>query len=332
MGKIIFAKPKDYEEIQRFLENAYGHSYNYFSENYPAVWNKETTDYRHIYPIREKGDIVSLVRLFPLNLVLGKTRVKVAGIGGIATSPSVRNKGYMNQLMEHAIAKMKEENFPVSILWGDRHRYRTFGYENAGKTWNFTVNRRGLHKAGVKPVFPQRYSGQKDLLVKIIAAYEKNHYRKTRTKKEYALLYRKRGLLLFSADDGNDFGYLALSGEYGLNGCLEFGGSIPTVMGIAGYAMEHFNLSSLNFFFPEKSIIPGSILQAASAWNITSSAMLKIVDLQKTVSLFAAQSGKEKIPDVASLKTHAETEQVPALFGTLSESPFNIFLWPLDRV
>ena len=332
MKKILGAEPKDYEEIQRFLEDAYGHSYNAFPDRYPMVWQKETTDYRHIYLIREEERIVSLVRLFPLNLILGPVSIKTAGIGGVATSPSVRGKGYMNQLIEHAIARMKEEDFPVSILGGNRHRYQTFGYENAGKTINLTVNRRGLHKTGVKPVFPQRYSGEKNTLVKIIDAYEKNHYRKVRTKEEHALLYQKPGLLLFSAGEEKKFGYLALSGEFGRNGCVEFGGCAPTILGIAAYLMERFSLSSLNFSFPEKSVIPETVLQAASGWNITSSVMLKIVDLKKTVSLFAPQSEKGKIPNIASLKTLPETEQVSALFGVFSESPFNIFIWPLDLI
>ncbi|MFH2067848.1 MAG: GNAT family N-acetyltransferase [Candidatus Omnitrophota bacterium] len=332
MEKIVGAETKDYEEIQRFLEDAYGHSRNFFPNTYPAVWQGDTTNYQHVCLIRDEGKIVSLVRLFPLDLALGPVSVKVAGIGSVSTSPSVRGKGLMNRLMEHAIARMKEESFPISILGGDRHRYQAFGYENAGKTLNFTINQRGLRKTGVKPVFPQRYSGQEGLLVKIIAAYEKNYYRKIRTKEEYALLYQKPGLLLFSAGEDTDFGYLALSGESGRNGCVEFGGSARTIMGIAGYVMERFSLSSLTFFFPEKSVIPEPILQTASEWNITSSTMLKIVDPEKTVYLFAPQSEKGKIPDSASLKTLTEVEQVSALFGTLSESPFNIFIWPLDRI
>lgn len=332
MGEMVCAKMEDYEKIQRFLEDAYGHSYNLFPNAYPMVWRKETTDYRHIYLIREEKRIVSLVRFFPLDLILGPVSVKVAGIGGVSTLPSARGKGYMNQLMKHAVARMKEEGFPVSILWGDRHRYQTFGYENAGKTLNLTITQRGLHKAGVKPVFPQRYFGQEDLLVKIIAAYEKNPYRKIRAKKEYTLLYQKPGLLLFSAGDDKNFGYLALSGESGRNGCVEFGGSAPTILEIAGYVMERFGLFSLNFFFPEKSVIPEPILQAASEWTMTSSGMVKIVELEKTLSLFTAQSEKGKIPDIASLKTLTETEQTSVLFGTLSESPFNIFFWPLDHI
>ena len=332
MKNILNAKPEDYENIQRFLEDAYGHSYRAFSNTYPTVWRKETTDYKHIYFIREERKIVSLVRLFPLDLALGPVSIKAAGIGGVATSPSVRGKGYMNQLMEHAIARMKEEGFPISILGGDRHRYQTFGYENAGKTLNLAITQRGLRKAGVKPVFPQRYSGEEGILAKVIAAYEKNRYRKARTKEEYVLLYQKPGLLLFSAGEDGGFGYLALSGEFGGKGCVEFGGSALTVLGIAGYVMERFGLSSLNLFFPEKSVIPEPILQAASEWNIASSVMLKIVDLKKTVSLFAPQSEKGKIPDIAFLKALPETEQAAALFGTFPESPFNIFLWPLDLI
>jgi len=332
LEKILSAEPKDYEEIQRFLEDAYGHSYNYFPNAYPTVWRKETTDYRHTYLIREEKKIVSLVRLFPLDLILGPISVKAAGIGGVASSPSARGKGYMNQLMKYAAARMKEEGFPISVLGGDRHRYQAFGYENAGKTLNLTITQRGFRKAGLKSIIPERYQGEKDLLTKIITSYENHPYRKVRTKEEYVSLYQKPGLLLFCADNGCDFGYLVLSDKSGRNSCVEFGGNSVTILGIAGYAMERFGLSSLNFFFPEKSIIPEPILQAASEWNITSSTMLKIVDLENTVSLFTAQSEKGKIPDIYSLKTLTETEQVSALFGTFPGSPFNIFLWPLDHI
>ena len=113
---------------------------------------------------------------------------------------------------------------------------------------------------------------------------------------------------------------------------MEFGGCGSTILGIAAYLMERFSLPSLNFFFPEKSALPEQILQAASGWTINSSEMIKIVDLEKTVSLFAPQSEKEKIPDITSLKALPETERVAALFGALSESPFNIFIWPLDLI
>ncbi|MFH0796123.1 MAG: GNAT family N-acetyltransferase [Candidatus Omnitrophota bacterium] len=332
MEKISQAKAEDYEEIQRLLEDAYGHTHNYFSAAYPAVWRKETTDFQHTYLIREGDGIASLVRVFSLDLILGKSRVKAGGIGGVATSPSIRGKGYMSQLMNHAIDQMKEEGFPVSILGGDRHRYRSFGYENAGKTLRLTVTRRGLDKAGIKPIFPQRYFGEPDLLRQIIIAYQQHPYRRKRAEEEYRLIYRKSGLLLFCSGKDQDFGYLALSGEGGREGVVEFGGNAGTILGITRYVMERFGDTPLTFFFPERSAVPEPILKSASDWNVVSTWMLKIIDLEKTISVFLPQTGGSAKPDLAALKFLPEPAQVEALFGTLSGSPFNFFLWPLDCI
>ena len=332
MEKISQARPEDYEEIQRLLEDAYGHTHNYFSTTYPAVWRKETTDFKHTYLIREGDCIASLVRVFPLDLILGKSRVKAGGIGGVATSPSIRGKGYMSQLMNHAIEKMKEEDFPISVLGGDRHRYRNFGYENAGKTLRLTVSRRGLEKSGIKPVFPRRYFGEPDLLRQVIIAYEQHPYRRKRIEEEYRLIYQKPGLLLFCSGEGQDFGYLALSGECGREGVVEFGGNALTILGITRYVMERFGDTPLTLFFPGRSAVPEPIFQSASDWSVVSTWMLKILDLEKTVSVFLLQTGGTAKPDLAALKSLPEPARVEALFGTLSGSPFNLFLWPLDCI
>ncbi|HOL22129.1 MAG TPA: GNAT family N-acetyltransferase, partial [bacterium] len=82
--RIVRARPSEYDRIQRFLEDVYGHGFNYFPSAYPSVWERENTDFRNIFVIREDKKIVSLVRIFPLNTVQGGVDVDLAGIGAVS--------------------------------------------------------------------------------------------------------------------------------------------------------------------------------------------------------------------------------------------------------
>lgn len=322
------ARPDEYEKILRFLCDAYGGTPEVFSQGYPTVWREETTDFRHIYLICDGDEILSLVRVFPLDMVLGGAKVKVGAIGAVGTLPAARGKGCMSRLMNHAISRMKSEGMCVSILWGYRHRYQNYGYEIAGKTFNLTVERRGLDKTGIAKVVPQTYSGQPELLEKIVAAYETHPYRSLRSQRDWGLAFQRTGVRVFCAGKGRDFGYLAIRGKARV---MEFGGDERTVLGIADYAMEQLEFSSV-FPFPAKSAIPEAFLRAASFWSITDSGYIRVVDTARTVSLFLDQNRPAAGIDVGALERLSQIEQAEALFGTLWDSPFNIFIWPLDHV
>ncbi|NQS89615.1 GNAT family N-acetyltransferase [Patescibacteria group bacterium] len=73
---------------------------------------------------------MTLVGIFPLTGVVGDAEIRIGGIGGVATLPEFRGKGYMSNLMECSIQKMTEDKYSISILWGDRQRYTNFGKED----------------------------------------------------------------------------------------------------------------------------------------------------------------------------------------------------------
>ena len=60
--------------------------------------------------------------------------------------------------------------------------------------------------------------------------------------------------------------------------------------------------------------------------------MVKILDLEKTISLFSSQAAKKEEIGLGALKNLSEAQQVEYLFGVLPGSLFNIFVWPLDRI
>ena len=187
--KIENAKLSQYNEVKQFLEDAYGSSRDSFPQRWPQFWKEEYTDFRNVFLIRENNKIVSLVRVFPLEFQLKGMTIKSAGIGNVATLYPHRGKGYMSKLLNEVLIQIKKDKFPISILWGDRHRYGFFGYEKCGSCVKLSVNARGIKKLGIKPAEAERFFGDKIILEKIINLYNANSYRRERTIKDFETIY-----------------------------------------------------------------------------------------------------------------------------------------------
>ncbi len=333
MIRIQTARKIDYLPMQRFLEDAYGRlAFNYMPLYYPWCWQENNVDYEHIYLIRENTEIVSMVRVFPLELVQGGARIRVGGVGNVGTTPARVGQGYMRQLLHHAIAQMREEQIPISILWGDQHRYQPFGYETAGKTLTLTITSRGLERTRIEAVSPTRFLGQDHLLSLMIQAYRAHPFHRIRTAEETRLAYQHVELLLFCAGEEGQQGYLGLFNHSGAYTVAEFGGNAATILRITAYLMRRLGINSLEFAFPGWNWIPPVMRMAASNWKIVPTCMVKILDLEAAIQYLRPSSPEPLSLAVSQLEALPEVERVEALFGTATHSPFNIFVWPLDNI
>ncbi|MDE7207944.1 MAG: GNAT family N-acetyltransferase, partial [Lachnospiraceae bacterium] len=92
--------------------------------------------------IEEGGKIKALLDVYPIDLKLNGSEmvIKAAYIGTVAVHPKERGKGYLTKLMERAEHDAKEKGFDLMLLDGDRHRYRSYGFEKAGGKYNFDVH------------------------------------------------------------------------------------------------------------------------------------------------------------------------------------------------
>ena len=331
MIKICRASKTDYLPMLRFLEDAFGRlAFNYMPLHYPWYWQENNLDYDHVYLIRENAEIVSMVRVLPLELIQGGALIRVGGIGDVGTAPARVGQGYMRQLLNHAIAQMREEQISVSILRGDQHRYQPFGYQTAGKTVMLTITSRGLEKNRIEAVSPTRFLGQNQLLSPMIQAYHAHPFHRIRTAEETRLACQHVELLLFCAGEEEQHGYLGLFNHSGAYTVAEFGGNSTTILRIMAYLMRRLGINTLEFAFPGWNWIPPAMKVAASNWKIVPTCMIKILDLEAALQWLRPQSSEPLSLAVSQLKALPEVEQVDALFGTATNSPFNIFVWPLD--
>ena len=288
--KIRSLKKNEYQKTLRFLEDAYGHSHNHFVLAYPSCWREENFSPENISVITENNKIVSLIKLFPQNFIVGENKIKTGGIGSVATDPGARGKGYMAKLLDYNIRKMKEEGYAFSVLGGDRYRYGNFGWENGGRQINLNINSRSLKKAGIKLSNKvKRYQGEKVILKKIISAHEKEPLRVERTKKDYQFLYQKIGTATYWAEEKGDFAYIDLAGEYSASRVIEWGGDEKIVASIAAYLLNRFSSSILTFSIPVSKRFPKILFKLASGWSLTIVNMVKIINLKKTLEGFLPQ-------------------------------------------
>lgn len=137
------------EEILDFANMVFGISYGCidFAELYPKAYSDGRAGLVTHHLIKENGKIRALVDSYPVSLQLdgGRGRkLKASYIGTVAVHPNARGRGYMTKLMGHAQKDALRQGCALMIVDGDRHRYRSFGYERAGVRYCFFVGRNNI--------------------------------------------------------------------------------------------------------------------------------------------------------------------------------------------
>lgn len=332
MSKIRHASGEDYPDILRYLAEAYGVSGDFFPRTYPSWWRREHVSFEKIWLMEKQGEILSLVRIFPLKLQLGEISLRAAGVGAVSTAPEARGQGFMQRLMCHAVDEMKREEFPLSVLWGDRHRYRLFGYESAGNNIVVRVTARGLAKAGIAPIAPTVFHGEPELLQEIARAYRAHPFHRVRGDHEEELLYQRAGLVTWCGRCEGHFGYLCLLGERSDRAVAEYGGHPHVVLRLAARAFAAHQPPALFFSFPSRDFLPPEFRAAASSWSVEAACMLKILHLAPLLDLFRPYLTDDPAAAQPALLALPEPEAVDALFGVGKPGAAPFFCWPLDRV
>ena len=296
MSKIERLKKDDYDQLQRFLETSYFHSFNYFPRRYPHVAKKENIDYENSFLIRKEGRIASLIRIFPLTAVAGNQSMEIGGIGSVATHPSYRGKGYMRELMDFCIEEMRERGYAFSILGGDRQRYNFWGFETTGMEVIFTFTPRSIEKSGGNKLAGiKNFSGEEDVLNKIIESHETFPLRIKRNKKDYlALLLERTHTHSWYTEEGNNFAYTVIDGEFDDLTIIELGGNENLWVPIIYSLLKTYSLGRIEVVYPYyKDAGFLTLYYHAESFRIQPLGMIKILFLRNTL-LGLGEELKEK--------------------------------------
>ncbi len=115
------------------------------------------------------GERVSSLHLFDHRAYLGRTVVRVAGVGGVTTEHAHRNKGYARSLMDDTHAMLFEEGYDVAVLFGIPGFYEKFGYATCVGEVKTTVATRDIEAAGrggafrARPFAPEDFPAVQEL-------------------------------------------------------------------------------------------------------------------------------------------------------------------------
>lgn len=202
-------RPEEREDFMRFLERCYGHARGFFERAQPDRSQPHDEAGRTLLVIEKDGRIVSHVGIFEMDVVVGPARLKCGAIGAVATLPEERGRGYMSRLMQEAVHRMRQWGWPLSVLWGDRQRYSSFGYETAGVLYILRVTRRTLRWEGVQPAAVEERDARDPAAVEFLRqVHATMEYRVERPRLDLQLL--RPQVRIFTGDDG----YLISRREY----------------------------------------------------------------------------------------------------------------------
>ena len=143
---------EDYDTFVRVIERAFGMARGVLEAGYPHLYRPTPELCAASFVMEQDGQIVSHVGVYPIEVEIYGVAWPIAGIGAVGTLPEARGKGYMTQLLYHAVDVMRERGYVLSWLGGDRQRYNTFGCETVGQGYELTFTRHSLDRAGVEPV------------------------------------------------------------------------------------------------------------------------------------------------------------------------------------
>jgi len=285
------ARLSEYDQLVSFLSSIFGMRMDLV---YCHIYKPTQKDMANNIVILDDGHIVSCVGIFPLTFICGEASLSVGGIGGVSTEPRYRGRGLMTRLLDKSISIMKQQNYDISILWGDRRRYGHFGWENAGRQYVFTIDRRHVPpgKAGDGEIRP--LSPSSDELGRIARLYEQWKLRVHRTPAQVKSVFRRHMFDTWVWTKGRAFAYMTIRRTTKIPELMEFGGDLPGLDELLSFVFKEYQLETLagRMAVSRSPYLPFTI-RRSSEWGVRFIGMVKILSLCSVLEKFSTQIGKK---------------------------------------
>jgi hypothetical protein len=146
--EIIAPDPKRHAEK---LFDMYGKVFSGFMHYYDAVegcWQRYFFNSHYDWGVSRigllRGEVVTHFGVWDYQARIGTARVRVGGVGGVATARRVRKQGLMSQTATACLQAMREAGYDLSLLFGIPDFYHRFGYVRGWSDTDFIVHARDL--------------------------------------------------------------------------------------------------------------------------------------------------------------------------------------------
>lgn len=139
--RITPLEANDFEETIDFLNLVFSvYEPHDFERLLPKLYRPTDEAMGRHLAVKRDGRIRAIVGVYPIELNIANTLLRIAGVGAVSVHPRDRGRGYMKRLMAASLEQIREESWEISWLSGQRQRYGYFGYEVCGTAWEFSVS------------------------------------------------------------------------------------------------------------------------------------------------------------------------------------------------
>lgn len=216
---------------------------------YPHIYTPDDT--ANLRVVVEGGEVVAHIGTIRRDASIMGCTVKVASLGGVATHPDARGKGYATALLEDTLRDCREDGVDFIVVSGYRKMYHRHGCRYVGRDWNFVLAQAGAFAdAGleIRPV------GEGDVPA-LAALYQREPVRWLRPPSDFhnALkghVMNRPAQVLGIYEQGNLRAYVIVGprqkGEDAQRSIFEFAGDRRSVVGALGILIEQGALETLD--------------------------------------------------------------------------------------
>ncbi|MED2841044.1 GNAT family N-acetyltransferase [Bacillus wiedmannii] len=147
---VIRLKEDRFREALRLSEYAFQYKVDEERLQQQLTKMKESHE---IYGIMEGKDVAAKLHLIPFHIYIGKEKLKMGGVAGVATYPEYRRSGYVKELLQHSLQTMKNDGYTVSML----HPFAVSFYRKYG--WELCANLSVCHMTKSDLVMKKQVNG-----------------------------------------------------------------------------------------------------------------------------------------------------------------------------
>ena len=190
----------------------------------PKLYENGALTERFHYICIENGKIKGVVCMLPIQLEYKGKQLKCGTVGSVAVHPDMREKGCMKQLMEMAIADMKEQGIEFSCLSGQRQRYAYYGYEKLGDSYYYSIQKANIiHSSKNFPVISlQLENSKEEELHELYRIYKSREIKIVREQEQFFSICKSwNGKMITIRNDKGIIGYLCVNHSQILECVLE---------------------------------------------------------------------------------------------------------------
>jgi predicted N-acetyltransferase YhbS len=244
---------------------------------------------------RDGGRLVGCLSCTNQQLIIDGGTLAVGGLGQVATLPECRGQGVMSALLNAAIAHMEASGCACSDLGGDRVRYGRYGWETAGRQWQFTLTARSV-AAAAAPSSPHEvrlFTGDPAEQRVIMSLHETEPRRVARSDRQWQrLLTRLNKQVWLALRQGRVEAYAVIDSSRQPGAVFEFGGSVEGVHHILHQRVPHAPADGLLLWSPWEHGCNGLFFTLAAHWTVVSPRMVRLFHLRQTLEAFAGQMSR----------------------------------------